>query len=128
VLPSSLYEGVAKLIDDILVTVESFHLYDRVGRAVTHKERFMVDRLPAIIELCIQAGLDLPDFPTKRRAYPVYMVAGKIVDFEKCSPPKDSNSMDVDEGFESRDFWDSKRQQKPRLRVWQFKLQNDTRH
>ena len=70
-------------VDDILVTVESFHLYDRVGRVVTHKERFMVDRLPAIIELCIQAGLDLPDFPTKRRAYPVYMVAGKIVDFEK---------------------------------------------
>jgi len=99
-------------VDDILVTVESFHLYDRVGRAVTHKERFMVDRLPAIIELCIQAGLDLPDFPTKRRAYPVYMVAGKIVDFEKCSPPKDSNSMDVDEDFESRDFWDSKKQPK----------------
>jgi hypothetical protein len=33
-------------VDDIMVTVESFHLYDRVGRVVTHKERFMVDRLP----------------------------------------------------------------------------------
>lgn len=99
-------------VDDILVTVQSFHLYDRVGRAVTHKERFMADRLPAIVELCIQAGLDLPEFPTKRRAYPVYMVAGKIVDFEKCSPPKDSKSVDVDEDFESHDFWDSKKQPK----------------
>lgn len=47
-----------------------------------HKERFAVPRLPALTELCIQAGLDLDDFPTKRRTKPVYSIEGRIVDFE----------------------------------------------
>ena len=60
-----------------------FHLYDRVGKPrVGHDERFGVPCIPAIIELCIQAGLDLEKYPTKRRTKPVYCIEGRIVDFE----------------------------------------------
>ncbi|KHN40101.1 APO protein 3, mitochondrial [Glycine soja] len=38
--------------------------------------------VPAIIELCIQAGLELEKYPTKRRTKPVYCIEGRIVDFE----------------------------------------------
>ena len=62
---------------------DSFHLYDRVGKPrVGHDERFSVPRIPAIVELCIQAGLDLEKYPTKRRTKPVYCIEGRIVDFE----------------------------------------------
>lgn len=60
-----------------------FHLYDRVGKPrVGHDERFSVPRIPAIVELCIQAGLDLEKYPTKRRTKPVYCIEGRIADFE----------------------------------------------
>lgn len=39
-------------------------------------------RLPAVVELCIQAGLDLEDFPTRRRTRPVCSIEGRIVDFD----------------------------------------------
>ena len=55
--------------------VDSFHLYDRIGRAVSHNEMLEVDRIPAIVELCVQAGVDIPEYPTRRRAFPVYCVA-----------------------------------------------------
>lgn len=72
-------------IEHVLPLVESFHLYDRVGRAVSHEERLLVDRIPAIVELCVQAGVDVPEYPTKRRVIPVYNIAGKMIDFEKFS-------------------------------------------
>ncbi|XP_058092908.1 APO protein 3, mitochondrial isoform X2 [Magnolia sinica] len=60
-----------------------YHLHDRVGKPrVGHDERFQVKRLPAILELCIQAGLDHEDYPTRRRTKPVYSIEGRIVDFE----------------------------------------------
>lgn len=60
-----------------------FHLYDRVGKPrVGHDERYVVPRIPAILELCIQAGVDLHKFPAKRRTHPVYSIEGRIVDFE----------------------------------------------
>ena len=63
-----------------------FHLYDRVGKPrVGHDERFVVQRIPAILELCIQAGLDLDKYPTKRRTRPVYSIEGRIVDFESVT-------------------------------------------
>lgn len=60
-----------------------FHLYDRVGKPrVGHDERHSVRRIPAVVELCIQAGLDLEKYPTKRRTKPVYCIEGRIADFE----------------------------------------------
>lgn len=70
-------------IRDVVGFPYCYHLFDRVGKPrVGHKERFAVPRLPALTELCIQAGLDLDDFPTKRRTKPVYSIEGRIVDFE----------------------------------------------
>lgn len=60
-----------------------FHLFDRVGKPrVGHKERHSVPRIPAIVELCIQAGLELEKYPARRRTKPVYCIDGRIVDFE----------------------------------------------
>lgn len=70
-------------IRDVVGFPYCYHLYDRVGKPrVGHKERSEVQRLPAIVELCIQAGLDLEGYPTKRRTKPVYSIDGRIVDFE----------------------------------------------
>ncbi|XLS52288.1 hypothetical protein HN51_012965, partial [Arachis hypogaea] len=52
---------------------------------VGHDERFSVPRIPAIVELCIQAGVDLAKYPTKRRTKPVYCIEGRIVDFESVA-------------------------------------------
>ncbi|KAL8548653.1 hypothetical protein ACS0TY_007800 [Phlomoides rotata] len=92
-------------IDHVIPVVESFHLYDRVGRAVSHNERLQVDRIPAIVELCIQAGLDIPEYPTRRRDFPVYRVAGKIIDFEKKFPKYDLSGNDINPSG----FWQKKK-------------------
>nr|XP_023929673.1 APO protein 3, mitochondrial-like isoform X2 [Quercus suber] len=62
-------------VEHILPLVESFHLYDRLGRAVSHNEQLQVDRIPAIVELCVQAGFDIPEYPTRRRTFPIYSLA-----------------------------------------------------
>jgi hypothetical protein len=56
-----------------------------------------VDRIPAIVELCIQGGVDIPEYPTRRRTFPVYCVAGRIIDFEKRFPKEISLEKDIDE-------------------------------
>ncbi|PIA32814.1 hypothetical protein AQUCO_04300026v1 [Aquilegia coerulea] len=69
-------------IEDVVYFPECFHLYDRIGKPrVVHDERSRVPRIPAIVELCIQAGLVLHDYPAKRRTKPVYSIEGRIVDF-----------------------------------------------
>lgn len=60
-----------------------YHLFDRVVKPrVVHKEKYDIPRLPAILELCIQAGVDVERYPTKRRTRPVYSIEGRITDFE----------------------------------------------
>ncbi|KAH7669417.1 APO domain-containing protein [Dioscorea alata] len=83
-------------MEHVLPLVESFHLYDRLGRAVSHEERLLVDRIPAIVELCVQAGVDVPEYPTKRRVIPVYNIAGKMIDFEKKFPRDYSSGKDIE--------------------------------
>lgn len=67
-------------IDDILVPIECFHLFDRLGKHINHERRFEVDRIPAVVELCIQAGVDLPEYPTRRRVKPVRMIGKRVLD------------------------------------------------
>ncbi|ERM95045.1 hypothetical protein AMTR_s00009p00244800 [Amborella trichopoda] len=88
-------------IDDVLPCVESFHLYDRLGRAVTHEERLRVDRVPAIVELCMQSGVDVLEFPTRRYKFPAYSVAGKTIDFERRFPRDVSHG----DGIQTSGFW-----------------------
>nr|XP_027095682.1 APO protein 3, mitochondrial-like [Coffea arabica] len=90
-------------VEHLLPVVDSFHLYDRLGRAVSHDERLQVDRIPAIVELCIQAGVDIPEHPTRRREYPIYRVAGRLIDFEKRFPKDYSSGKDIS----AFGFWDT---------------------
>ncbi|XP_024996713.1 APO protein 3, mitochondrial [Cynara cardunculus var. scolymus] len=70
-------------VHDVIYFPKCFHLYDRVGKPrIIHNESRAVKQLPAIVELCIQAGLNLENYPTKRRTRPVYSIEGRIVDFE----------------------------------------------
>ncbi|KAF9594146.1 hypothetical protein IFM89_028400 [Coptis chinensis] len=70
-------------IEDVILFPECFHLFDRVGKPrILHDERSRVPRIPAVVELCIQAGVNLKDYHTKRRTKPVYSMEGRIVDFE----------------------------------------------
>ncbi|PIN18003.1 hypothetical protein CDL12_09329 [Handroanthus impetiginosus] len=92
-------------IDHVFPVVESYHLYDRLGRAVSHNERLQVDRIPAIVELCIQAGVEIPEYPTRRRDFPVYRVAGRMIDFEKRFPKNDFSRKDIN----TFGFWEMKK-------------------
>ncbi|KAK8952076.1 hypothetical protein KSP39_PZI004745 [Platanthera zijinensis] len=100
-LPTKEHHWVPGGIEHILPAVDSFHLYDRLGRAVSHEEILQVDRIPAIVELCVQAGKDMPEYPTKRREYPVYSIAGKLIDFERKYPRDFSSGKDI----EPHGFW-----------------------
>lgn len=93
-------------VEHVLPLVESFHLYDRSGRAVSHNERLQVDQIPAIVELCIQAGLDIPEYPIRRRTFPVYNVAGRMIDFERRFPKYDSPGKDIN----AYGFWEKRNQ------------------
>ncbi|TXG70087.1 hypothetical protein EZV62_005022 [Acer yangbiense] len=67
-------------INDILVPIESYHMYDPFGRRVKHETRFDYDRIPAVVELCIQAGVDIQDYPSRRRTNPIRMIGRKVID------------------------------------------------
>lgn len=70
-------------VQDVVFFPKCYHLYDRVVKPrVGHDERYGIPRIPAILELCIQAGVDLEKYPSKRRTKPVYSIEGRIVDFE----------------------------------------------
>lgn len=88
-------------LDDVVVPLEAFHLVDRMQPPIQHDERFKHERIPAIVELCIQAGVDLPEFPTVRRTTPIDMPAswakherddstGGVVDEEEDEQPRES--------------------------------------
>ncbi|XP_058093191.1 APO protein 3, mitochondrial-like isoform X4 [Magnolia sinica] len=95
VSPSKEHSWAKGSVEHVLPLVESFHLYDRLGRAVSHEECLQVDRIPAIVELCVQAGVDIPDYPTRRRSFPVYNIAGKLIDFELKFPRDDTSGKDI---------------------------------
>lgn len=61
-----IHDWIEGNINDIIVPVETFHLYDMFQDVIKHDERFDFDRIPAVVELCIQAGVDLPEYPTNR--------------------------------------------------------------
>lgn len=66
-----LHDWLKGSADDIMVPVEAYHLEDRLGQPISHDKRFDVDRISAVEELCIQAGVDDPRYPTVRYSAPV---------------------------------------------------------
>lgn len=92
----SFHSWVKGSINDVLVPIESYHLYDPFGRRIKHETRFEYDRIPAVVELCIQAGVDIPEYPSRRRTKPVRMIGKKVIDrggfVEEPKPWRSANS------------------------------------
>ncbi|KAK1568615.1 hypothetical protein Q3G72_026750 [Acer saccharum] len=55
------HEWVSGGLNDILTPVETFHLHHMFQRVIKHEQRFDFDRVPAVVELCWQAGTDPND-------------------------------------------------------------------
>ncbi|CAM0902788.1 unnamed protein product [Alopecurus aequalis] len=77
---NSHHSWVRGSINDVLIPIESYHLFDPFGRRVKHDTRFDFHRIPAIVELCIQAGVEIPQYPSRRRTAPVRMIGKKVID------------------------------------------------
>ncbi|KAL9245829.1 hypothetical protein vseg_019434 [Gypsophila vaccaria] len=77
----SFHSWIRGSINDVLIPIESYHMFDPFGRRVKHETRFDYDRIPAVVELCIQAGVDLPGYPSRRRTRPIRMLGKKIIDY-----------------------------------------------
>ncbi|KAF2319214.1 hypothetical protein GH714_013997 [Hevea brasiliensis] len=46
----------------------------------THGSRVPSMMIPAVVELCIQAGVDIPEYPSRRRTNPIRMLGKKVID------------------------------------------------
>ncbi|KAL3511943.1 hypothetical protein ACH5RR_024660 [Cinchona calisaya] len=53
--------------------------HNRLGIAVYQDKRLQVDRFPAMVKLCIQAGMDIPEYPT-RREYSICSVTALLLE------------------------------------------------
>ncbi|XP_062078434.1 APO protein 2, chloroplastic isoform X2 [Humulus lupulus] len=83
-----LHDWTTATVEDIFLPVEAYHLYDRLGKRIPHDQRFAIPRIPALVELCIQAGVDIPDFPTKRRRKPIIRInKSEFVDADESELP-----------------------------------------
>ncbi|KAM7275366.1 hypothetical protein ACFE04_017232 [Oxalis oulophora] len=50
------HEWIDGGLKDILVPVEAYHLQNMFQKEIEHDQRFDFDRIPAVVELCLQAG------------------------------------------------------------------------
>ncbi|GAB4827594.1 APO protein 2, chloroplastic, variant 2 [Ancistrocladus abbreviatus] len=83
-----LHEWGSAVVEDIFLQVDAYHLYDRLGPRILHDERFSIPRIPALVELCIQAGVNIPKFPVKRRRKPVIRIGRKeFIDADESDLP-----------------------------------------
>ncbi|XP_010452955.1 PREDICTED: APO protein 2, chloroplastic-like [Camelina sativa] len=83
-----LHEWTNSVIEDVIVPLEAYHLYDRLGKRIRHDERFSIPRVPAVVELCIQGGVEIPEFPTKRRRKPIIRIGkSEFVDADETELP-----------------------------------------
>ena len=71
------HEWGSTLAEAVFLPVEAYHLEDRLGPRIPHDQRFEVPRIPALVELCIQAGVEHPEYPTKRRRKPIIKIGRK---------------------------------------------------
>lgn len=56
---NQVHKWISASLNDILVPVETFHLDDMVQDVIKHQQRFDFERVPAVVELCSQAGASL---------------------------------------------------------------------
>ncbi|XP_022731087.1 APO protein 2, chloroplastic [Durio zibethinus] len=85
---NGLHEWTYATVEDVFLPVDAYHLYDRLGKRIRHDERFSIPWIPAVVELCIQAGVDVPEFPTKRRRKPIIRIGKReFVDADESELP-----------------------------------------
>ncbi|KAH9608050.1 hypothetical protein KSS87_002334 [Heliosperma pusillum] len=95
----SFHSWIRGSMNDVLIPIESYHLFDPFGRRIKHETRFDYDRIPAVVELCIQAGVELPGYPSRRRSRPIRVLGKKVIDLggyieePKRSTPGDSYAL-----------------------------------
>lgn len=53
---NQVHQWIRASVNDVLVPVETFHLENMVQDVIKHQQRFDFDRVPAVVELCCQAG------------------------------------------------------------------------
>ncbi|XP_057767137.1 APO protein 4, mitochondrial-like [Salvia miltiorrhiza] len=58
---NKVHEWVKASINDIIIPVESLHLQKTFRDVTKHREIFDHQRVPAVVELCLQAGVDAND-------------------------------------------------------------------
>ncbi|KAL6521970.1 hypothetical protein OROMI_031847 [Orobanche minor] len=58
---NKVHNWVKGSLSDVIVPVETFHLQKMFQNVVEHHERFDYNRIPAILELCMQAGANFDD-------------------------------------------------------------------
>ena len=58
---NQVHEWISGSLNDILVPVEAFHQQKMSQEVIKHQQRFDFDRIPAVIELCLQAGAHLDE-------------------------------------------------------------------
>jgi len=61
-------------VNDIFVPIESYHLFVPFGKRIKHDTQFEYNRIPAIVKLCMQAGVDIPKYPSHQRTNPIRML------------------------------------------------------
>lgn len=75
-------------LNDVLVPVEVFHLKNMFQNVIEHNERFDFDRVPAVVELCWQAGADASDQVLYSNASSLDRFEGAIVEAKSLSGPE----------------------------------------
>ncbi|CAA6658287.1 unnamed protein product [Spirodela intermedia] len=60
IISNELHHWVDGRVGDILFPVEAFHLNKMFQAVIRHEQRFNIDRVPAVVELCSQAGAEVP--------------------------------------------------------------------
>ncbi|KAL9399643.1 hypothetical protein Peur_008604 [Populus x canadensis] len=87
-LRKGLHQWTNAAVEDVLVPIEAYHLYDPLGKRIKHEERFSIPRIPAVMELCIQAGVYVSEYPTKRRRKPIIRIGKReFVDADESDLP-----------------------------------------
>ncbi|KAL1534607.1 APO protein 4, mitochondrial [Salvia divinorum] len=98
------HEWVNGNVDDVIVPVESFHLQKMFQNIIKHQERFDHQRVPAVVELCLQAGVDAND-PS--------VSSSVITPFDNADNHSSSQSLSEDDlrliGRQTLDAWEKHR-------------------
>ncbi|KAJ7948171.1 APO protein mitochondrial-like [Quillaja saponaria] len=83
---NQVHEWVPGGLNDILVPVETFHLPHMFQDVIKHNQRFDFDRIPAVVELCWQAGVDSYDENLYSSSFNSQAVSGSVHASESLLP------------------------------------------